>query len=179
MTQAKVREIYRGRVVHLVVERFELPDGRPASLELVRHPGAAAVVPLTSDGQVLLIHQYRYAAGGFIYEVPAGKLDANEPPEACARRELAEEAGVQAGTLESLGPILTTPGFTDEVIHLFLATDLAPAQQNLDDDEVLSVERVPFSRAIEMCVRGELRDAKSICALMLVEQKLRGSSAPR
>lgn len=178
MTPSNVREIYRGQVVHLVVEAFELPDGRRASLELVRHPGAAAVVPLTSDRHVLLIRQYRHAAGGFIYEVPAGKLDEREAPEACARRELAEEAGVRAGTLEPLGSILTTPGFTDEVIHLFLATDLTPAQQKLDEDEVLSVERVTFARALEMCVRGELRDAKSICALMLAERKLRGSPAP-
>ncbi len=173
--ESKIREIYRGRVVHLVVEEFELPGGKRASLELVRHPGASAIVPLTDDDHVLLIHQYRHAAGGFIYEVPAGKLDANEPPDVCARRELAEETGFQAGKLEELGSILTTPGFTDEVIHLYLATELKPAQQKLDDDEVLSVERVPFERALEMCTRGELRDAKSICALMRAQRRLRGS----
>lgn len=173
MSKDSVREIYKGRVVHLVVENFALPDGRPASLELVRHPGASAVVPLTDDDHVLLVHQYRRAAGGFIYEVPAGKLDAGEPPEVCARRELAEEAGVEAGSLRALGPILTTPGFTNEVIHLFLATDLQPAQQNLDEDEVLSVERVRFPRAIEMCIEGTIRDAKSICALLRAERKLR------
>jgi ADP-ribose pyrophosphatase len=176
MSEAKVREIYRGRVVHLVVEDFTLPDGRPATLELVRHPGAAAVVPLTADGEVLLIRQYRRAAGGFIYEVPAGKLDAGESPHDCAARELAEEAGVSAGTLEALGSILTTPGFTDEVIHLFLARDLGPAEQHLDSDELLSVEKMPFARALDMCVRGELRDAKSICALMLADRRLRAAA---
>ncbi len=172
MSKEKVREIYRGRVVKLYIESFDLPDGRPASIELVRHPGAAAVVPLTRDDCVLLIHQFRHAAGGFIYEVPAGKLDAGEPPDVCARRELAEEAGVDAGTLQALGSILTTPGFTDEVIHLYLATDLTPAHQKLDDDEVLTVERVPFREALDMCVRGALRDAKSMCALMLAERWL-------
>jgi len=173
MSGAQVREIYRGRVVQLFVESFVLPNGRPASIEIVRHPGAAAVVPLADDGQVLLIHQYRHAAGGFIYEVPAGKLDPGEPPETCARRELAEEAGVDAGALHPLGSILTTPGFTDEIIHLFAATKLQPTRQNLDADEVISVERVPFTRALDMCVRGELRDAKSMCALMLAERWLR------
>jgi len=171
MSASRVQEIYRGRVVHLFVEHFALPDGREASIELVRHPGAAAIVPLTADDHVLLLRQYRHAAGGFIYEVPAGKLDVNEPPEACARRELREEAGVEAATWHSLGPILTTPGFTDEVIHLFLARDLTPSRQDLDADEVLTVERVPFADAIEMCFRGELRDAKSICALMLAARR--------
>jgi ADP-ribose diphosphatase len=178
MSEASVRDIYRGRVVHLVVETFTMPDGRPATLELVRHPGAAAVVPLTADGEVLLIRQYRRAAGGFIYEVPAGKLDPGETPLQCAARELAEEAGVGAGRLEPLGSILTTPGFTDEVIHLFLARDLRPAQQQLDADELLTVEKMPFARALDLCVRGELRDAKSICALMLADRKLRGSTNP-
>jgi len=175
MSAVSVREIYRGRVVHLVVESFTMPDGRPVTLELVRHPGAAAVVPLTADGEVLLIRQYRHAAGGFIYEVPAGKLDGGESPDRCAARELVEEAGVRAGSLEPLGSILTTPGFTDEVIHLFLARDLQPAEQRLDADELLSVEKIPFARALDLCVRGELRDAKSICALMLADRRLRGT----
>ena len=178
MSEPTVREIYRGRVVHLVVETFTMPDGRPATLELVRHPGAAAVVPFTADGEVLLIRQYRRAAGGFIYEVPAGKLDPGETPLQCAARELAEETGVSAGALEPLGSILTTPGFTDEVIHLFLARDLRPAQQQLDADELLTVEKMPFARALDMCVRGDLRDAKSICALMLADRQLRGPAKP-
>jgi len=173
MSGPRVQEIYRGRVVHLFVEHFELPDGRSASLELVRHPGAAAIVPVDADNHVLLLRQFRHAAGGFIYEVPAGKLDPNERSEDCARRELREEAGVEAATWHRLGSILTTPGFTDEVIHLFLARDLTPTRQELDDDELLTVERVPFAQAIDMCIRGELRDAKSICALMLAERQQR------
>lgn len=176
MSKSNVREVYRGRVIDVVLESFELPNGRSATIEMVRHPGAAAVVPLTHDNDVLLIRQYRRAAGGFIYEVPAGKLAPGEPAPRCAERELEEEAGVRAGSLQALGSIFTTPGFTDEVIHLFLATDLAPAQQKLEADEVLSVEKVAFERALEMCVRGELRDAKSMCALMLADRHLRATT---
>ncbi len=176
MSGSSVRDIYRGRVVHLQVEAFTLPNGKHAEIEVVRHPGAAAVVPLTDDGDVVLIRQYRRAAGGFIYEVPAGKLDAGEPPEQCAERELLEEAGVRAGRLTHLSSILTTPGFSDEVIHLYLARDLSPAAQQLEDDEVLTVERMPFDQAIDMCVRGELRDGKSICALLLAKAHVDGGT---
>ena len=169
---ARSREIYRGRVVQLFVDAVTLPNGAQTEIEVIRHPGAAAVVPLDWNGDVLLIKQYRHAAGGFIYEVPAGKLDAGETPEACAARELVEEAGVEVGLIDRLGSILTTPGFTDEVIHLFLARDLAPAAQRLDADEVLHVERVSLARALAMCVSGELRDAKSICALYLADRFL-------
>src|SRR5262245_9350910 len=131
------------------------------------------MVAITADDEVLLVRQFRHAVGGYIYEVPAGKLD-GEPPEVCARRELAEEAGVEAGRWEKLGSIVTTPGFSDEVIHLFLARDLRPVPQRLEPNEVLTVERVPFERAIAMCARGEIRDAKSICALMHADMRRRG-----
>jgi len=173
MESESAREIYRGRVVRLMVEHVTLPNGHHLDLEVVRHPGASAIVALTEDDQVLLVRQYRHAAGGYIYEVPAGKLD-GEAPEVCAARELIEEAGVEAGKLERLGSIVTTPGFSDEVIHLFLATQLHPANQKLEEDEVLSLERVPFARALEMCARGELHDAKSMCALLLADLRRRG-----
>jgi ADP-ribose pyrophosphatase len=168
MPAESVREIHRGRVVRLVVETVVLPNGHRMDLEVVRHPGASAVVALTDADEVLLVRQFRHAAGGFIYEVPAGKLD-GEDPAACARRELVEEAGVEAVHMEKLGAIVTTPGFSDEVIHLFLGRELRPAAQALEPDEVLTVERVPFTRALEMCARGELRDAKSMCALLLAD----------
>jgi ADP-ribose pyrophosphatase len=171
------RDLYRGRVVHLRLEWVELPGRAGIELEVIRHPGASAVVPLDAAGHVLLVRQYRHAAGGFIYEVPAGKLDAGEPPLACAARELAEEAGVTAGRMDKLGSILTTPGFTDEVIHLYLARDLSPAQQQLEDDEVLSVERVAWSEAIAMCEDGRLRDAKSLSGLLLADRFLRTEGA--
>lgn len=166
------RDIYKGRVVHLRVEEAKLPDGKSVELEVIRHQGAAAVVPLDWNGEVILIRQYRHAAGGFIYEVPAGKLDGGEEPQHCAARELIEEAGVEADRFDRLGSILTTPGFTDEVIHLFLARQLMPAEQKLEDDEVLTVERVPLGKALHMCCTGEIRDSKSMCALFLADRFL-------
>ena len=167
------RVVHRGRSIVVQVERAELPGGRSVELDVVRHPGAAAVVPFESDDVVLLIRQYRHAAGGTIWEVPAGKLD-GEAPAVCAARELVEEAGVAAGRLERLGSIVTTPGFSDEVIHLFLATELQPARQQLEADEVLTVERVAFAEALAMCARGEIHDAKSMCALLLTDLHRRG-----
>ena len=173
MEPNSIREVYRGRVVRLVVESITLPNGHPLDLEIVRHPGASAIVALTEEDEVLLVRQFRHAVGGYIYEVPAGKLD-GQAPEVCAARELTEEAGVTAGVLEKIGAIVTTPGFSDEVIHLYLAGGLRDAQQALEPDEVLTVERVPFDTALRMCARGEIRDAKSMCALMLADLRRRG-----
>ncbi|MEW6324495.1 MAG: NUDIX hydrolase, partial [Nitrospirota bacterium] len=136
---ADVRDIYRGRVIRVTVEDVALPNGRTTRLDLVRHPGASAVVPLREDGCVLLVRQFRHAVGGYLYEVPAGTLAPGETPEGCARREVEEEAGVRPGALYPLGSIVTAPGFCDEEIHLFLATQLQPAPQSLEPDEVLSV----------------------------------------
>jgi ADP-ribose pyrophosphatase len=147
-------------------ERVTLPNGREVELDIVRHPGASAVVPFVSDDEVLLIRQFRHAAGGTILEVPAGKLDPGDTPEACARRELEEEAGRRAGRLEKLGRIFTTPGFTDEVIHLFAAYDLAPVPRRPQDDEVIEVVPMRFTDALELVWRGELSDAKSALALL-------------
>jgi ADP-ribose pyrophosphatase len=147
-------------------ERAMLPTGREMLIDIVHHPGAAAVVPFTGDGEVALIRQYRHAAGGMILEVPAGKLDAGEPPEQCAARELAEESGYRAGRLVALGSIWTTPGFTDEVIHLFAAFELERVPSRPEDDEVIEVIRVPLERALDLVWRGELRDAKSALALI-------------
>ena len=168
-----IRDIYKGRVVHLTVEDFVLPNGHPMEIEIIRHPGASAVVPLTAEGEVILIRQYRHAVGGYIFEVPAGKLDAGEPPERCAARELTEEAGVVAGRLTRLASIVTTPGFTDEVIHLFLAEELAPAKTAHESDEVITLLRRPLEECLAMIARGEITDGKSICALFLAERMIR------
>ncbi len=161
------RFVYRGRILQVCLDRVKLPNGNVAELEVIRHPGAAAVVPLTGEGQVLLVRQYRYATGGFLLEVPAGKLDPGESPETCAAREVEEEVGHRAGRLEPMGWIFTTPGFTDEKIWLYLARDLTPTAMNLQHDEVLTVECVPLERAVEMARTGEIRDAKTVCALLL------------
>jgi ADP-ribose diphosphatase len=166
------RRIFKGRVIDLSVDRVRLPNGNETELELIRHPGASAVVPVDSSSNVLLIRQYRHATGGFLLEVPAGKLDPGESPEVCAAREVQEETGFRAGRLEPMGWIWTTPGFTDEKIWLFLAKVLSPAAQELQDDEVLSVERLPLEEAVSMAQRGEITDAKSICALMRAQHIL-------
>ena len=163
---AEPRPIEGGFRVVVSRERVTLPNGREMLIDIVHHPGAAAVVPFTGDGEVALIRQYRHAAGGTILEVPAGKLDAGEPPEECAARELAEEAGFRAGRLVALGSIWTTPGFTDEVIHLFAAFDLVRVASRPEDDEVIEVVRVPLDRALDLVWSGELRDAKSALALI-------------
>jgi len=163
---------YRGRSISVFAEEVELSNGRRVTLDIVRHPGAAAVVPFVSEDEVLLIKQFRHAAGGTIFEVPAGKLDGGEDPEACAARELEEEAGQRAGRLERLGEIWTTPGFTDERIHLFAAFELEPVAQRLEADEVIEVVRVRFDRALEMIWTGELRDAKSALALLHAAHRL-------
>jgi ADP-ribose pyrophosphatase len=159
------RPIHKGRVVDLGIETATLPDGRQLDLEVIRHPGAAAILPLHADGTVTLVHQHRHAAGGLIYEVPAGKLDNGEAPEVCAVRELAEEVQLQAGRLEPLGPIFTTPGFTDEQIWLFVAHDLSPAPGQPEADEYIRVVRLPLAEVWAMVHDGRITDGKTICAL--------------
>ena len=162
----------KGAMLEMVTEEVELPGGRRATLDLIRHPGASAIVPFLSDDEVLLIRQYRYAAGGYIHEVPAGKLDPGESPETCAIRELEEETGKKAGRLESLGSILTTPGFTDERIHLFAAFDLEAGERNLDDDELIELVPMPLTQALEMVWSDQLPDAKSALALLQAARRV-------
>ncbi len=159
-------QIKRGFRVRVNRERATLPNGRAIELDIVHHPGAAAVVPFVSDDEVLLIRQYRHAAGGMILEVPAGKLDDGEAPELCAARELQEEAGCRAGRLEPLGWIWTTPGFTDERIFLFAAFDLEEVGRRPEDDEFIEVLRMPLDEALELVWRSELADGKSAVALL-------------
>jgi ADP-ribose pyrophosphatase len=159
------RSIYRGRVVDLSLERVRLPNGKEAELEVIHHPGAAAVLPFLGQREVLLIRQHRHCAGGAVLEVPAGTLNPGETPEICARREVEEETGYRPGRLEPLGWIWTTPGFTDEKIHLFAAYDLTPGRQDLDHDEVLALERLSFEEALRLAAGGGISDAKSIATL--------------
>jgi len=168
----ETRTVHEGRIVHLSLDTVRFPDGSAGELEMIRHSGAAAVLPvrgdLTSDDpEIVLVRQYRYAADGYIYEVPAGRPDRpGEPWDQCARRELEEETGLHAGTLRYLTTIHTTPGFTDEQIHLFIATDLQDCTARLDDDEFVEVVSMSLSRALEMIQAGEITDAKTICTLL-------------
>lgn len=157
--------VYRGRSIDVYQEKVRLGNGHETTLDIIRHPGASAVVPFLSESEILIIRQFRHAAGGVIYEVPAGKLD-GDTPEVCAVRELEEEAGQRAGRLVKVGEILTSPGFTDERIHLFAAFDLTPVPQRLEADEMIEVLTMPFAQALELVWRGEIADAKSALALV-------------
>ena len=165
------RELYRGKIFTLNRDSVRFPDGTTAEMDICRHPGAAAIVPFLSDPegeepQVLMIRQYRYAAGGYIYEIPAGRLDDGETPEACAARELKEETGCTAERIEPLTSILTTPGFTDEVIHLFMATGLTHGTPNREADEFVDMVVMRLSEALERISTGQITDSKTAIALM-------------
>ena len=171
MTLVSTRRAYAGRIIHVDIDTVRFPNGSTGDLEMVRHPGAAAVLPFLTDPdgddpQILLIRQFRHAANGYLYEIPAGRLDAGEAPNACAARELREETGCTAARLEPLTTFFTTPGFTDERIHAFMASDLTRGETAQEQDEFMTLEPVPMSRALEMIRSGELNDAKSALTIL-------------
>jgi ADP-ribose pyrophosphatase len=167
----KSKRAYTGKVISLDVDTVAFPDGSTGELEMIRHPGASAVVPFLSDPmgddpQILLIRQYRYAADGYLYEIPAGRLDAGEAPADCAARELKEETGCTAERVVHLLSFYTTPGFTDEKIHLFMATGLIAGETKHEADEFLDLQPMLLSRALAMVEAGEIVDAKTALGLM-------------
>jgi ADP-ribose pyrophosphatase len=169
--QISTERIHTGRIIKLDVDRVRYPDGSEADVEIVRHPGASAVVPFLTDPegddpQILLLRQYRYAAGGYVYEIPAGRLDPGEAPEACAVRELKEETGCSAKRFQPLFTMLTTPGFSDERIHLFMATDITRGEAAREADEFADVIMVRLSEALEMIERGDIPDGKTALAIL-------------
>ena len=169
--RVKSMRVYTGKIISLDVDTVRFPDGSTGELEMIRHPGASAVVPFLSDPrgddpQVLLIRQYRYAADGYLYEIPAGRLDPGEDPHDCAVRELKEETGCTAEQLDYLLTIYTTPGFTDERIHLYVATGLASGETKHEADEFLDLQPMLLSRALEMVQVGEIRDSKTALGLL-------------
>lgn len=171
MTLLSAVRHYTGRVVHLDMDTVRFPDGSVGTLEMLRHPGASAVVPFLDDPagpdpRVLLIRQFRHAADGVIWEIPAGRLDPGETPEECARRELAEETGMRAERLERLTTFYTTPGFTDERIHLFLASGLRAGAPDREADEFLELCPTPWSVTLDLIERGEIMDGKTLVALL-------------
>lgn len=164
------RRVYDGRIISVDVDTVRFPDGSTGELEMVRHSGASAVVPVLSGGsnpEILLIRQYRYAADGFVFEIPAGRLDKGEAPEVCAARELREETGYSAEKFRQLTTIYTTPGFTDERIHLFVAEGLSPGEDARERDEFMELYPVSLSQAVEMIRSGEIVDGKTAIALLL------------
>lgn len=173
--QAKVNKtsmLHEGRTFRLVQENVTLANGASTDLDIIRHPGAAAIVAMFPDNRLLMLEQYRHAVGRYIWEIPAGTLDAEESGISCAKRELTEETGYRAGSWTELGSITPLPGYSDERIHLFLARDLSPAAQNLDFDEVLAVHEIPFGEALKMMHDGSIQDAKTICALCLARDHI-------
>jgi ADP-ribose pyrophosphatase len=163
--------VYTGKVVRLDVDTVAFPDGSTGELELIRHPGASAVIPCASDPaggdpSILMIRQFRHAAGGPLWEIPAGTLAPGETPEACAHRELREETGVVAARIERLTSIYTTPGFTDEVIHLFLAQGLTMGEAARERDEFIEVVPQPLSQVLAGIRGGEIKDAKTVVAIL-------------
>lgn len=169
----QTRRVYEGRLLKVDLETVRGPGGQTFDLEIIRHPGAAAVVPLLSDPaagdpQILMIRQYRYAAGGTMWEIPAGVLQPGEDPQVCARRELQEETGATAEHLEHMTTIHTTPGFTDERIHLFLATGLRQGAPRHEADEFIEVRVELLSGVLEMIRKGEITDGKTIVALLFL-----------
>jgi ADP-ribose pyrophosphatase len=171
------KSVYAGRVVRLGIESLKLPDGTPLELEVVRHPGGAAVVALDDRGQVCLLRQYRHAAGGWLWELPAGKLEPAETPQATAARELLEEAGLRAGSWEKLGEVLSTPGFCDEVIHLFLARRLKQAPACPEAHELIEIHWVTLETALQEVREGGIRDAKTMLGLLLAAATLKSPTA--
>ncbi len=163
--------IYTGRVINLDRDTVRFPDGSIGELEMIRHPGASAIVPFVSeptsdDPQILLIKQYRYAAEEFLYEIPAGRLDPGEAPLECAKRELKEETGCTAQNMEFLFAMFTTPGFTDEQIHVFLASGLERGEAAREADEFMTVETVTLSNALRFIQEGRVKDGKTALAIL-------------
>lgn len=158
---------FSGRMLKLRVDEVELPNGRLARREVVEHPGAVAVVPLLSDGRVALVRQYRHPAGQVMLEIPAGKLDKGEDPGDCAARELEEETGYIASSMRKVASVYTTPGFTNEVIHIYVAEQMITSVQRLDEDEFLNVELLSRDELKRQIKAGEIIDAKTMLGLML------------
>jgi len=170
--------IYHGRVIDLFLETVKLPNGAEAALEIVRHPGGAAAVAIDPADRVCLLRQYRHAAGGWVWELPAGKLDPGEAPLATAQRELQEEAATKAGRWAALGQALSSPGVLTEVIHLFLAEELAPAAAATEPHEVIEVHWLPFAEALARAAGGDITDAKTVIGLFRAD-RLRRAGAGR
>jgi ADP-ribose pyrophosphatase len=166
--------MYSGRIINLDIDRVRFPNGSTGELEMIRHPGASAVVPFITepgpDAEILLIKQYRYAAERFLYEVPAGRLDPGESPSDCARRELKEETGCTAKAVEYLFTMFTTPGFTDEQIHVFAAWGLEHGETARETDEFMSVETVTLPNALELVRTGGIMDAKTSLAILYAHE---------
>ena len=159
--------IFKGKILKVKVDKVKLPNGKESTREVVEHPGAVVVVPMIGD-KVIMVEQYRYPIGRTLLELPAGKLDPGETPEECARRELEEETGYRAGRITYLGKIYTSPGFSSEIVHIFLAEDLKEGANKTDEDEFLDVVKKDFKNVVKECLEGKIEDAKTVVAVLRV-----------
>ncbi len=174
-SQLKRTTHFRGRVVTLTIDEVTLPNGHRAGLEIVHHPGGAAAVAIDDQQRVCLLRQYRHAASGWLWELPAGKLEPDEPPLNTAQRELIEEAGTEAATWASLGACVPSPGVLTEVVHLFLATGLTPANTALEAAEVIEIHWIPLQQAFGWAMDGTINDAKTVIGLVRALHQTRGA----
>lgn len=159
-------KVFEGRIIKVKVDKVEMPDGSTSTRELVEHPGGVGIVAVTDNDEIILVKQYRKPLDKVIYEIPAGKLDPGEHHRTCGIRELEEETGLSANVFEYMGFIYPSPGFTDEVTHVYFAKELTQGETHPDDDEFLDVEKVPFERALKMVIDGEINDAKSVFGIL-------------
>jgi len=166
------KNIYKGRILDLNIEKAVMPDGREVELEIIAHPGGACILPVHENGDVTLIRQFRHAVGGTIWEVPAGRIDDGENPAEAAIRELREETGLDSKKIEKLGEFLPTPGFCSEVVHLYIAQNLKECAQQLEEDEYIEVVRLPFEEAMKKVMKGEITDGKTVVSLFLAREKV-------
>ncbi|MFH1523733.1 MAG: NUDIX hydrolase [Chloroflexota bacterium] len=164
--------VYSGRAFTIRRDTLRLPDGREAEFDIVDHVGSVVIIPIDAEGNLIFVRQYRHASGLDLLELPAGTLNVDEAPEACARREVREETGMAAGNLEELGGFYLAPGYSTEYMHVYLATDLYPNPLDADADEFLTVERIPLTKALASATHGEIPDAKSLAALFFAKQHL-------
>ena len=162
--------IYHGKIIDLYLEKVTLPNGVEAELEIIRHPGGAAVVALDSENRVCLLRQYRHVAGGWLWELPAGKLDAGEAPLTTAQRELEEEAGLRAGRWQALGTIISSPGVFTETVHLFLARDLTQVPVRQEAEELIEIHWLALAEALNRARTGEITDAKTVAGLFRADE---------
>jgi ADP-ribose pyrophosphatase len=154
-------EIFDGVAIHLFRDEILLPNGNKGVREVVRHPGAVCVLPLTDDGEVIFVNQFRYALNKVTLEVPAGKLEKGEDPQDAALRELSEETGIEAKKIIPMGALYTTPALMDEIIYMYIATELTQGEQHLDEDEFVNAVKIPLNKAVDMVMSGEIRDSKT------------------
>ncbi len=175
-TMVESETLYHGRLIGLRKDKVQLPDGRTSTREVVVHPGAVAIVPLLDDGRVVLVRQYRYAVGKILMEIPAGTLHPNETAEECALRELREEIGYTAGRLEHLTSLYLAPGYSTELLHVFLATNLNSESGTMDEDEFIEPVAIPLEEAISQISEGKIQDAKTVAALLLVWHKQKATT---